>query len=152
MRFSLLFFVAIFVSCAAMSPHAMPNDNWYYATDQAFSGGVKGSPSGIIYSVELCAPVSYRDFKTGIIGIGEKCYATSVRIKGIGKPLEVFSVGDTIVLTATLFNDGVNKTPTVPCTSRVKKNHAAYLTWFEKGREKVLHISAFKDLPALSHP
>lgn len=142
----------VFASCAALSPSVLLSSTWFLATEQDFSGGVKGSPSGTIFNIEICAPVSYREFKAGNLNLGGKCYSTSVRPKSMGKPLEVFGRGDTIILSVSVMRDGLNKTPFTECKNTLKKEHQANLTWYEKGREVVLPISAFQKLPALRRP
>ncbi len=148
------FFLALFMlaSCASVRPTAPPAETWYLATEQAFFGGVKGSPAGTIYTIEMCAPVSYRDFKPGDLNVNGLCYRSGVRIKGVGKPLETFEKSDTILVSVSIFRDAMQKTPTVPCKYSLKKDHAAYLTWTEKGKEKVLHIPNLKKLEPLVQP
>jgi hypothetical protein len=145
-------FLLTLVSCSALPTSAPGLAVWYSATEQDFFGGVKGSPSGTVYSVEMCAPVSYKDFMPGDMHLVGKCYRVGVRAKGIGLPLEAFAKGDTILLSVSVFRDAMQKTPSVECRHALRKNDVAYLTWREKGREEVLHLSAFRKLEPLIQP
>jgi len=151
---SLGWFLALFTlaSCAAMPLSLVSSSVWYLATEQVFRGGVKGSPSGTLYTVEICAPASYKDFKPGNLNVNGKCYRPGLRTKGIGKPLETFAKGDTILLFVSVFSDVLQKTPTVECRHALKKNSPGNLSWQIRGREEVLHINEFKKLEPLLHP
>lgn len=89
-----------FINCASTKRGFVFEPKIIEVTSQKYSGGVKGSPSGIKYKIYLISPGNYNDFQTLGFWAEDKYAVAKAYKKKLGVQRNIYETGDTLEVSA----------------------------------------------------
>lgn len=94
--------LVVFTNCVTSKNGQKTEIKIISVQSQKYSGGQKGTPSGIKYKLLVIAPANQSEFKTSGFWINDKFFPAKAYHNKIGVNKTLFNMGDTITITANI--------------------------------------------------
>lgn len=92
--------IPLFINCTSTKHGFVSEPKIIEVTSQKYSGGLKGSPSGIKYKIYLISPGNYNDFQTLGFWVDDKYAVAKGYKKKLGVQRNIYEIGDTLEVSA----------------------------------------------------